>query len=240
MPDWTAWVPYSRHDRIMGPGSARSTAKLARTCVAGALVVTLGVVLAGCSTSSESTVDRATSDAFVALPTNAQTWTIDPNYNVSYAVVDSELTVQFELRNNQSGWMAVAFNDFEFPADTIVAWYDPATKSATCWDAYNPGIPTLNNFPSPLQDTDPILKLNDGSPMNNQDNVRVVSSAVADGITRIMCERDLITGDVFDRQLRVGDSFEVWSAYNADQIYSSQSGAVQPMWTQEATSRWRI
>ncbi|NQU36861.1 MAG: hypothetical protein HQ526_04600, partial [Actinobacteria bacterium] len=108
-----------------------------------------------------------------------------------------------------------------------------------CWDAYNPGIPTLPNFPSPLQDTDPILKLPDGSPFDNKDNVSLVSAATADGVTTVVCERDLTTGDILDSQLRRGRTYQVWGAYNEREIFGDEDSVGQPMWTSEGATTWR-
>ncbi len=218
----------------MGPLRSRSVLG------AVAALATAGMVLTGCSTGAEPADTEATADTATDTSQSAGSWQIDSNYQVDYSVVDSALRIQFQLSNNNRGWMGVAFNDFEFPADTVIAWYDQTSGSATCWDAYNPGIPTLPSFPAPVQDTDPVLRIQGGSPLNNKDNVRLVSADVSDGVTTIVCERDLITGDIFDRQFRTGGTFAVWGAYNSELGFINENGAAQPTWTKDATDTWRL
>ena len=146
---------------------------------------------------------------------------VDANFQVEYEVSGSDLVLTFQLSNNKTGWMAVAFNEFFFPADTIVVWYDEEQQEAYAWDAYNPGVPTLPSFPTPLSDTDPLIVLQGGTPYDNQDNVELVSASSVNGVTTIQVSRPLITEDIFDIQIEPDHQFYAMSMYGEGQELSA-------------------
>lgn len=174
------------------------------------------------------------------LTTSSNLWTVDENYQILYSVVGTKLRLEFILKNGREGWMGLAFHQFLFPADTIIVWWDKQTNSAMAWDAYNPGIPTLENFPSPLRDNNPLITLMSGSPYDNKENVQIVAASRTDDTITIVVERDLETQDVFDYQLIRGRQFYVWGAYNETLTFSSDLNALQPTYTNHATGIWKI
>ena len=139
-----------------------------------------------------------------------------------------------------NGWMTVVFNTFPFPADSIVAWWDPETNQALVWDAYNPGIPTLPSFPSPLQDTDPTLNIPNGAPNDNQNNVKIIYASNQNGIIDIILQRPLITRDILDIQLETGGQYRVNLMYNPHNGFINTYDAVQPGYPMGAVSKSAI
>ncbi|MCB0333191.1 MAG: hypothetical protein KDD55_06800 [Bdellovibrionales bacterium] len=167
-------------------------------------------------------------------------WQIDRNFSVTFKEVGSRVEVTFELKNQKSGWMGLAFNEYEYPADSIVAWYDYETDTAYCWDAYNPAVPSFDSFSSPIQDHDPLLKDENGSEEYNTDDVTVVSSSVEDGVTTIVCAREMLTGDPFDYQIRTNRYFYVWAGYNEDTGFIDDFRLSQPGWTNSGVAVWDL
>lgn len=150
------------------------------------------------------------------ITTNAKAYlfTVDNNFSVEYEVIGSDIQFTLQLSNSMSGWMSIVFHEFLFPADALVAWYDQSNGQAHCWDTYNPGIPTLPEFPSPLYDDDPTITIQGGSPYNNVQNYQVVGSSHSNGITTIICKRKLVTQDIFDFQIYKGRNFHVKVSYS--------------------------
>ncbi|MFZ9035968.1 MAG: DOMON domain-containing protein [Francisellaceae bacterium] len=169
----------------------------------------------------------------------AEIWEIDDNYQIVYNTVGDKIQIKFILKNNKVGWMGLGFNEFMFPADCIVVWWDDQI-GPIAWDAYNPGIPTLPMFPAPIQDVDPLIRLNDASPFDNKNNVKIISSSNENGTIVITVERDLNTKDVFDRELIKGQIIPVVAAYNDDDIFINEFGANQPMHTNYGAAKWRL
>lgn len=186
------------------------------------------------------------------LPINAfaAAWAIDDNYEVEYQIVNDNIQITFTLKNYNIGWMTVIFGEFLFPADSIVVWWNYHANRAMVWDAYNPGIPTFVSFPSPVQDIDPIIKIEGGSVYNNRNNVRIVSQSNKNGVITIVCERALITRDIFDEQLYKNREVHVMAGYNHSMPFVDQFSAVQPGYypagrqgssgTVFSTSVWKI
>lgn len=171
---------------------------------------------------------------------SAERWDIDDNFSVTQTAKDSTVEVQFVLKNNKTGWMSVAFNHSVLPADTVVAWYDENTETAYCWDAFNPAYVGLDTFSSPLQDTDPLLVSDDAGENHNKSNVRVLSSSQENGVTTIVCERDLLTGDPYDFQIRLGRQFNVVASYNESEDFTNTYGTVQPSSSNSARAVWDL
>lgn len=176
----------------------------------------------------------------ITTAARATLWNMDNNYNIEYVIANNKIRITFQLKNNKTGWMSLAFHEFEFPADTIVAWYDYSENRAYCLDYYNPGIPTMSNFPAPIQDTNPVIKVENGSSTTNINNVQVISSSHANGVTTITCQRNLITNDIFDFQIRRNMQFNVYGAYNNDLGFSEEYNAEQPFRTTYGVTRWII
>lgn len=164
-------------------------------------------------------------------------WEVDENFSIQYRAFETTLQLAFTLRNDNTGWMGMTFSEFMFPGDSIVAWYDADQDRPMAFDYYNPGIPTLPNFPAPIQDTNPILKTDDGDVYDNVDNISVVSSSVADGVITIVVQRDLITEDIFDYQIYADSQQNVVSAYNSTEVFSEAYNAQQPGHTQYGATR---
>lgn len=161
---------------------------------------------------------------------------VDENYSISIGADPGDLTklrIAFQLRNGANGWMGLVFNEFMFPADGIFVWYDETSESCNVWDAYNPGIPTLSNFPSPLKDNDPLIKVYPANGLDNQENVEVIDCLAQDGTIEITVERALDTGDILDFPLEAGDMIRVLAQYNDRQIFINEFGVVQPMYTNQ-------
>ena len=167
-------------------------------------------------------------------------WDVDENYQISYGIVGSKIQLKFVLKNGFDGWMGVAFHQFFFPADTIIVWWDAQTNSPVVWDAYNPGIPTLPNFPAPLRDDNPILGVPGASPYDNQQNVQIVSANRSGDTITIVCERDLDTQDLYDYRFQLGTSFAVWAGYNENLTFVNEFNAQQPFYTKQAGQTWRL
>ena len=121
----------------------------------------------------------------------------------------------FVVTNHNDGWMAFGFGEFMFPTDTIVVRWDLESDRPLARDAYNPGIPTLPNFPSPLQDTNPYLLIPEGSPEDNKDNLTNISGVRVGGTIGIHVERQMITGDLFDFAIEPNVEFNSIAAYNS-------------------------
>lgn len=166
------------------------------------------------------------------------TWYVDENFLIRYLVNPDEQTIDFTftLSNGSDGWMGLCFNEFMFPADCIIAWMDDGVPSA--WDAYNPGIPTLPVFPSPIQDTDPVLQIEPPNPLDNVDNLLSITdvSGSDPGSVSIEVSRKLVTEDIFDYQIYEGWT-NVVAAYNATQGFINEFNALQPGHTATGSSR---
>ncbi|MCF6775707.1 DOMON domain-containing protein [Thiotrichales bacterium 19X7-9] len=173
-------------------------------------------------------------------PAIAILWQIDKNFEINYQTQNRKLTIEFILKNNKDGWMAVCFHEFMFPADCIIAWVDKETRQPVVWDAYNPGLPTLPMFPSPIQDIDPAIKINSGNPLDNKSNVKITNFSNTNGIINIKCERDFETGDIFDLQFIPGEEYHVVAAYNESKGFINEFQASQPMHTKVGSQMWII
>jgi len=162
------------------------------------------------------------------------------DFEVLYSTSDNDdlLDLTFHLSNGADGWMGVCFNAFMFPADCIIAWIDPQTGQPMVWDAYNPGIPTLSFFPSPTLDDNPILTLQGGSPLDNQENVSITGFTNANEAITINLQRKMQTGDIFDYQFEPGMQLNVVWAYSSDQVFFNDLDAVQPEHTAYGAWRW--
>ena len=171
-----------------------------------------------------------------AAPTPGQTLVVDYNFQVSIEVTGDVFRLTFEQRAATPGWMGLSFGRFMFPADTIVVWLQDGAPNA--WDAYNPGIPTLEMFPAPAPDTYPVFVMPSGGPYDNRDNVTVVSGASVDGITTIVVERDLVTEDIFDMQITGNPQQPVCAAYST--LNWNAEVGVQPMHTAYACTLWQF
>lgn len=171
---------------------------------------------------------------------STEEWVVDDNYSVTHTLTDSTIQIQFVLRNSKTGWMGLAFNEFAYPADTIVAWYDYDTSTAYCWDAFNPAFVDLDSFSSPIQDDDPLIASDEVDENFNQNNVTLVSSSVADGVTTIVCERDLLTGDAFDYQIRTDRDFDVWAGYNESTGFVNEDSTLQAGTTNSGLAIWDL
>lgn len=168
-------------------------------------------------------------------------WVVDNNFQIRYFVQaqTQRMFLTFTMLNNNSGWMGLTFHEFMFPGDSIVAWWQGgASGGGQCLDLYNPGIPTLSNFPSPLQDTNPVLKYPGGSPYDNVDNVQVGESSNGGGTVSITCQRQLLTQDIFDFQIYPDQLFHVVAAYNTKSGWDDQYNAQQPEHTAYGADVW--
>lgn len=126
---------------------------------------------------------------------------------LDYAAVGDNLVVDFTIENPApEGWAGLVFNEFIFPADGIyISW--TGTDSVYAYDTYNPGIPTLEFFPSPALDNNPVLLPSEASPADNQLNVELISSSYESGVLSVQVQRPLVTGDIFDLQLEAGAQY---------------------------------
>jgi len=208
----------------------------------------------GDSVPSQATVDRFVrefgssvriSSPYLFMDATSSTvygggmWVMDENFTIQYHVIDNDtLTLTFELVNGLDGWMGLCFSEFMFPADCIIVWWDEGQPFA--WDAYNPGIPTLPFFPSPVQDTDPILVTPGGSPLDNKDNLTQISGSNANGVLSISVQRPLITEDIFDFQIYPDRIFPVIGAYAAHEIFDDQDDVIQPEHTAHGADQWEF
>ncbi|MDC0535849.1 hypothetical protein OAO18_08590, partial [Francisellaceae bacterium] len=104
----------------------------------------------------------------------------------------------------------------------------------------NPGIPTLPSFPAPLQDNNPYMIIQGGSPLDNKQNVTIVSASNKEEVITIKTERKLVTGDIFDLQFELGRSYNVVAAYNKNQGFINEFNANQPMHTSVGSDRWTL
>lgn len=176
-------------------------------------------------------------DSTNSVNDGGEVWVVDPNFRITYSVQDSNLQIQFVLKNSMTGWMGVGFSEFMFPGDNIVVWMDEGEPVA--WDAYNPGIPELASFPAPLQDTDPVLRGSYG-PLSNRDNVQILSSTVSGGVTTITVQRPLVTGDIFDYEFRIGQSLHVVAAYSERLGFVDEYDSMQPMHSNAGAGVWML
>jgi hypothetical protein len=179
-------------------------------------------------------------DSTNSIDVGGEIWAVDDNFSIRRWIGDEESTLylEFTLQNNNDGWMGVTFHEFMFPGDSIIAWWDEQQRSGFCLDDYNPGIPTLANFPAPMRDDNPLLFLGGGDPLDNQENVTLVSASDADGTITVTCRRPLATGDIFDYQFELGDQLNVVAAYNARLDWNPAFNAQQPTHTAYGASRW--
>ena len=140
---------------------------------------------------------------------------------LDYSAVGDNLVVDFTIENpSTDGWAGLVFNEFIFPSDGIfISW--TGTDSVYAYDTYNPGIPTLDFFPNPALDNNPVF-LTPGlaSPPNNQLNVELISSSYENGVLSVQVMRPLVTGDLFDLQI------EAEAQYRA--LAGSGEGSFQP------------
>ena len=168
-------------------------------------------------------------------------WMLNDQATILYSVEEERLVLTFMMRNPaDAGWMGLTFNEFMFPGDSIVvSWDGSGAQSAFALDSYNPGIPTLPNFPAPLQDTNPRLKLT-GDPLDNRDNVTLTGASDTNGTLVITVERDLQTGDIFDFQMTDDDRFNVVAAYGLGQTWNRSYDAQQPGHTFYAADIWEL
>ncbi len=166
-------------------------------------------------------------------------WVVDENLTIRYSVdtATQEMLLTFTMMNGKSGWMGITFHEFMFPGDSIVAWWDPQ-DGPMALDLYNPGIPTLPGFPSPLQDTNPILRTPGMSPYDNVDNVEVVSGSQSNGVTTITVRRPLVTEDIFDFQIYPAQLFHVVAAYNDAVGWNPAYNAQQAEHTAYGADTW--
>lgn len=184
----------------------------------------------------------AAAPATVTLPSyESQVWPVDDNLTIHYGTREDTLLLDFVLTNNNDGWMGLGFNEFMFPADTIIVWWDTQGDMPLAWDAYNPGIPTIPNFPAPLRDTNPYLVMPNGSPLDNQDNLTGLTGVRAGGTILIHVEREMITGDIFDFEIEPDMEFNVIAAYNSRLGFSTAGVApTQPEHTATGATKWML
>lgn len=184
----------------------------------------------------------AAAPATVTLPSyESQVWPVDDNLTIHYGTREDTLLLDFVLTNNNDGWMALGFGEFMFPTDTIVVWWDFAGRIPLVWDAYNPGIPTIPNFPAPLEDTNLYLRDPAGSPLDNKDNLTGVTGVRAGGTILIHVERLLNTGDIFDFAIEPNMEFNVIAAYNSRLGFNTAGVAPpQPEHTATGATRWLL
>lgn len=170
----------------------------------------------------------------------AMEWMLDDKVTILYSARNETLTLTFMMQDPPSaGWMGLTFHEFMFPGDSIVVSWDGDVQSTFALDTYNPGIPTLANFPAPLQDTNPILKLS-SNPLDNRDNVTLTGATDVNGTLVITVDRDLQTGDIFDFQMTDDDRFNVVAAYGLGQSWNRSYNAQQPGHTFYAADIWDL
>jgi len=158
-------------------------------------------------------------DSTNSVSYGGELWVLDNTAQIHYSVDDSYLELTFTFKpNGQSGWIGLGFAAFMFPADNIIVSLDNGTASA--YDEYNPGIPTLPTFPNPLLDTDPVLKIEGESPYDNVDNVELVGSSFNNGVATVTVRRALQTFDIFDFQFEFQRMFHVVAAYQLTTPFS--------------------
>lgn len=201
-----------------------------------AVAATAALLLSGCFLSAGSDEQQAADE----LPGQSAGWqgetfVVDENFQVEYGLQNDMLHLRFTLSNDKTGWMGMTFHNYPYPGDWIVAWWDPVIDEALVWDAFNPGSPTLAAFPSPVQDTDPAIKVPD-STTDNKDNVEIVSASNEDGVITIEVQRPRRTGDVFDFPLAPGHRIKVLAAYNDSEVFTEGEGVVQPPASVEAST----
>ena len=129
--------------------------------------------------------------------------------SLEYAVSDDyeNLLLTFNIENpSDQGWAGLVPHPYLFPSDGIfVSWN--GTEDVYAFDTYNPGIPTLSFFPSPILDSNPLFDSANTEPTDGQLNVELVSSSLNDGVLSIVVQRPLVTDDIFDAQFQSGTSY---------------------------------
>ncbi len=167
-------------------------------------------------------------------------WVVDDNFTVRYSVdtATQEMLLTFTLTNGKSGWMGLTFNEFMFPGDSIVAWWDDEAGQPMALDLYNPGIPELSSFPAPLQDTNPAIMVPGGDPYYNKDNIISVDGSQIGGVTTITVRRELITQDILDFQIYPDQLFHVVAAYNDSVGWNTEYDAQQAEHTAYGADTW--
>lgn len=153
---------------------------------------------------------------------------VDENYQLAYQVREENIRFTFSLSNNLDGWMGIAFHEFLFPADWIIVWWDSTTQQTIAWDAYNPGIPTLEFFPAPNPDNNPLFVEPGSAPTDNQDNISSVTGTQIGGVITIGLERPLVTEDIFDIQLQDNEAYKILLMYNGQETFAPEYDAPQP------------
>ncbi len=172
-------------------------------------------------------------------PATADTFTIDSNYKIEYSVSGNSLYLDFILTNGCTGYMSLSFHEYPYPSDTIVVWWEESLQNAIVWDAYNPGIPSISAFPSPMRDDDPIIKIQ-GNSKDNRLNVQLISASKTGSEIRISVERPMVTGDIFDYQLYDDRNFYVMGSYNCHNGYINQFNMTQPMPSYQKVEIWKL
>lgn len=167
-------------------------------------------------------------------------WVVDDNLKIVYSVdtATQEMVLTFTLMNGKSGWVGLTFNEFMFPGDSIVAWWDAEADQPMALDLYNPGIPTLESFPAPVQDTNPVIRVPGGDPYDNKDNIVSVDGSQIDGFTTITVRRELITQDILDFQIYPDQLFHVVAAYNDSVGWNTEYNAQQAEHTAYGSDTW--
>jgi hypothetical protein len=138
--------------------------------------------------------------------------------------------------NGADGWMGVCFHEFMYPADCVITWMEDGETFA--WDAYNPGIPTLVNFPAPLQDTDPLIVIDPPNGLNNRDNLTDVVGTDSHGEISVTMQRPMFTGDIFDFEFESAGPIDVIAAYSSSEVFTNAYDAEQPMHTAAIGAAW--
>lgn len=171
----------------------------------------------------------------------ANTIKVDENYQLEYQIQDDEIYFTFQLQNQMTGWMTVVFNEFIFPADTIVVWWDSNTQKAVVWDAYNPAIATLPSFPAPIPDNSPMLMNSELSSdiYNNKENVQLISAKRVNGTITIKAKRKLITNDIFDFQLHKGSIFFIKTGYHPTEGFNADGAGYAQPYPYELATRFK-
>lgn len=174
----------------------------------------------------------------------AYSWEVDSNFQINY-YPDNEnqvLNLEFILKNNAHGWMGLCFNHFMFPADCIVAWMDD-NGNPRALDLYNPGIPNFENFPAPLQDTNPQIITDMNSEFaiyNNKDNLINLSGEISKDTITIRVSRKYITRDIFDFQIHPEKEFSVVAAYNTEIGWNPAYNASQATHNSIGSAKWKL
>ncbi len=157
----------------------------------------------------------------------------DENVTFSYEVdaTTQELVITIEMQNVPNMWAGVGFHNFMFPADTLMVSFN-ATEGLNqlqYFDGYNPGIPQLPSFPSPLPDDDPLFRMPNSSPLDNQENWSGEVIFEDEEIRVVEMRRTLVTGDIYDLQFVTTGVFPACAAYTMKQAFDmADMNASQP------------